>query len=124
MADDHVSGDRERTFRVDQIVEFEETGETFESRPVVFRGWNFRGDITEAVLYLAPGNEWVLDRVTTHAHVPHEDGSMFVWVTVASQQWLSRLLVRCGEPSCVVEPGALNDVVSRWVETIEAKYQL
>lgn len=123
MADDHVSGDRERTFRIDQIVELEETGNTFEMRPVVFRGWNFRGDITEAVLYLAPGNEWVLDRVMTHAHVPNDDGSMFVWVTVASQQWLARLLVRCGEPSCVVEPATLNDGVGRWVETIEGRYR-
>jgi len=123
IADDHVSGDRERTFRIDQIVDFEETGHEFEMRPVVFRGWNFRGDITEAVLYLAPGNEWVLDRVMTHAHVPNEDGSMFVWVTVASQRWLARLLVRCGEPSCVVKPVALNDVVSHWVDTIAGRYR-
>ncbi len=122
MADDHVSGDRERTFRIDQIVEFEETGKTFATRHVVFRGWNFRGDITESVLYLAPGNEWVLDRVMTHAHLPNDDGSMFVWVTVASRQWLARLLVRCGEPSCVVEPDEMNDIVSQWVDTIEAKY--
>jgi len=122
MADDHVTGDRERTFRIDQIVDFEETGETFETRPVVFRGWNFRGDITEAVLYLAPGNEWVLDRVMTQAHVLNADGSMFVWVTVASQQWLARLLVRCGQPSCVVEPAPMNDVVATWIETIESRY--
>ena len=123
MADDHVSGDRERTFRIDQIVDLEETGKTFETRPVVFRGWNFRGDITEAVLYLAPGNDWVLDRVMTHAHVPNADGSMFVWVTVASQQWLARLLVRCGQPSCVVEPEDLNGVVKDWVATIEVRYR-
>lgn len=122
MADDHESGDRERTFRIDQVVDYRETGEQIEPRAVAFRGWNFRGDISEAVLFIAPGNEWVLDRVSTEAHVVNPDGSMFVWVTVASRQWLARLLARCGPPSQVVAPGDLNEVVRAWVETIERRY--
>ncbi|MGA0877626.1 MAG: helix-turn-helix transcriptional regulator [Ilumatobacteraceae bacterium] len=122
IADDHVSGDSERTFRIDQIVDFEETGESVEPRAVAFRGWNFRGDITEALLFIAPGNDWVLDRVSTDAHVINADGSMFVWVTVASRQWLARLLARCGRPSRVVEPVVLNEVVRSWIESIEQQY--
>lgn len=122
IADDHVSGDRERTFRIDQIVEYGETGHRIETRPVAFRGWNFRGDIVEAVLFIAPGNDWVLDRVSTGAHLVNSDGSMFVWVTVASRQWLARLLARCGRPSHVVEPADLNEVVRQWIESIETRY--
>lgn len=102
IADDLLTGEQERVFRVDRLLECNETGYSFQSRPVVFEGWKFRGDVVDAELYVAPGNEWVLDRIETKDHIINDDGSMFLWVEVASRGWLGRLLLRCGGASCVV----------------------
>lgn len=122
IADDLLTGEQERVFRVDRLLECNETGYSFQSRPVVFERWKFRGDVVDAELYIAPGNEWVLDRIETKDHIINEDGSMFLWVEVASRGWLGRLLLRCGGASCVVSPDSLQGVVAERAQEIRAQY--
>ncbi|MFM8649823.1 MAG: helix-turn-helix transcriptional regulator, partial [Actinomycetota bacterium] len=117
-------GDPERKFRIDRIIDLEETGTTFESREVSWDGtWVFRGEVKEAVLYLAPGNEWMLDRVAVKDHVLNPDGSLFVWIDVASRAWLGRLLTRCGPTSCVVSPPELADTGTHFSQAIARLYR-
>ena len=122
IADDIASGDSERVFRVDRLIECHETGASFEPRIVEFQEWRFRGDVEPAVLYVAPGNDWLLDRIVTTANVVNDDGSMFLWVNVASRPWLARLLLRCGPTSCVVSPTHLQGVVAERAREIRRQY--
>jgi len=113
----------DRVFRIDRILDTEITGVTFEHRPTSWSGWGFRGQATEAVLYIAPGNGWLVDRLALKACVVNDDDSMFVWVDVVSRTWLAKLLVRCGHPSCVVTPDELRDVAPRWASTVLDLYR-
>ena len=122
IADDVLSGVAEKIFRVDRFVACNENGESFTSREVSFGGWKFRGEVESAVLYVAPGNDWLLDRIESKAHVLNDDGSMFLWVDVASRPWLARLLLRCGPSSCVVSPANLQSVVAERAREIRQQY--
>lgn len=113
----------DRVFRVDRILDTETTGRTFEHRSVEWSGWGFRGDAIEAVLYIAPGNGWLVDRLALKACHVNDDDSMFVWVDVVSSTWLAKLLVRCGHPSCVVSPVELRDVAPEWAGTVLEQYR-
>jgi predicted DNA-binding transcriptional regulator YafY len=64
----------------------------------------------------------LLDRIAIKAHVINEDGSMFLWVDVASLPWLARLLLRCGPTSCVVSPANLQSVVAERAREIRRQY--
>ena len=96
IADDVLTGVDEKIFRIDRLIECLTTEITFEPRTVEFKEWKFRGKVEPAVLYVAAGNDWLLDRIAIKSHVINEDGSMFLWVDVASLPWLARLLLRCG----------------------------
>ena len=122
-ADDIGAGEKERIFRVDRILKVRETGNTFPEREVSWSGvWDFRGGVTEAVVYVAPGNPWVIDRVAHRAHVVGTDGSVFLWVDVASEAWLATLIARCGAPSQVVEPAALHMHVRQHARRLLSPY--
>lgn len=124
MADDVSAAPVEidRVFRMDRILDTMTTGKVFDHRPVEWSGWGFRGEAIEAVLYIAPGNGWLVDRSTLKACVINDDDSMFVWVDVVSRTWLAKLLARCGHPSCVVSPDQLRDVAPVWAQTVRAQY--
>lgn len=124
MADDVSASPVEidRVFRMDRILDTTTTGNSFDHRPVEWSGWGFRGEAVEAVLYIAPGNGWLVDRSTLKASVVNDDDSMFVWVDVVSRTWLAKLLARCGHPSCVVSPDHLRGVAPTWVRTVLAQY--
>ena len=122
IADDVLTGVDEKIFRIDRLIECLTTENTFEPRVVEFTEWKFRGPVEPAVLYVAPGNDWLLDRIAIKAHVINEDGSMFLWVDVASQPWLARLLLRCGPTSCVVSPANLQSVVADRAREIRQQY--
>lgn len=123
IADDVSAGEREWTFRVDQIIDIEPTDAHFEPRDVAFSGWNFRGHVVDAVVSIAPDNEWVLDRVHARAHRIEDDGSITMWLSIASDVWLSRLLLRCGAPSRVIEPAELRPRVAAYAEAIAHRYR-
>lgn len=114
--------DIDRVFRMDRILNTDTTGEVFEHRPTEWTGWGFRGDVTEAVLYIAPGNSWLIDRLPLKGCVINDDDSMFIWVDVVSRTWLAKLLVRCGYPSCVVSPPSLRDAAPLWAATVVDQY--
>jgi predicted DNA-binding transcriptional regulator YafY len=122
IADDVLTGVDEKIFRIDRLIECLTTEDTFEPRAVEFTEWKFRGQVEPAVLYVAPGNDWLLDRIAIKAHVINEDGSMFLWVDVASLPWLARLLLRCGPTSCVVSPANLQSVVADRAREIRQQY--
>lgn len=122
IADDVLTGVDEKVFRVDRLIECLTTEITFEPRTVEFKEWKFRGKVEPAVLYVAPGNDWLLDRIAIKSHVINEDGSMFLWVDVASLPWLARLLLRCGPTSCVVSPANLQSVVAERARDIRRQY--
>jgi proteasome accessory factor C len=122
IADDASSGERAWTFRVDQIMDIEPTDVLFEPRDVAFTGWNFRGDVVDAVITIAPGNEWVLDRVHARAHRFEQDGSITMWLPVASDVWLARLLLRCGAPSTVVAPVELRPRIMAYADRLAQSY--
>ena len=122
IADDVLTGVDEKIFRVDRLIECLTTENTFEPRTVEFKEWKFRGKVEPAVLYVAPGNDWLLDRIAIKSHVINEDGSMFLWVDVASLPWLARLLLRCGPTSCVVSPANLQSVVAERARDIRRQY--
>lgn len=122
IADDVLTGVDEKIFRIDRLIECLTTENTFEPRTVEFTEWKFRGPVEPAVLYVAPGNDWLLDRIAIKAHVIKEDGSMFLWVDVASLPWLARLLLRCGPTSCVVSPANLQSVVADRAREIRQQY--
>ncbi len=123
IADDVSAGEREWTFRVDQIIDIEPTDTHFEPRDVSFSGWKFRGHVVDAVVSIAPDNEWVLDRVHARAHRIEDDGSITMWLSIASDVWLSRLLLRCGAPSRVIEPAELQPRVAAYAEAIAQRYR-
>ncbi len=122
IADDASSGEREWTFRVDQIIDIEPTDVVFDHRDVAFTGWKFRGEVIDSVIVIAPGNEWVLDRVQSRAHRVEDDGTITMWLPIASDVWLARLLLRCGAPSQVVAPLELRPRVATHVELMSALY--
>lgn len=123
IADDATSGEREWIFRIEQIIDIEPTDVRFEPRAVTFSGWNFRGNVVDAVVSIAPDNEWVLDRVRARAHRVEDDGSITMWLSVASDVWLARLLLRCGAPSRVVEPEDLRPRVAAYADAIARRYR-
>ena len=122
IADDVLAGVDEKIFRIDRLIECLTTENTFEPRTVEFTEWKFRGKVEPAVLYVAPGNDWLLDRIAIKSHVINEDGSIFLWVDVASLPWLARLLLRCGPTSCVVSPANLQSVVAERAREIRQQY--
>lgn len=112
----------DRVFRMDRILDMTTTGQGFDHRFVEWTGWGFRGESIESVLYIAPGNGWLIDRLAYKACVVNEDDSMFVWVDVVSHTWLAKLLVRCGYPSCVVSPDTLRVEAPAWARTVRRQY--
>jgi hypothetical protein len=60
--------------------------------------------------------------VAVKDHVVNADGSLFVWLDVASRGWLGRLLTRCGPRSCVVSPPELADSGTHFSQSIRRLY--
>ena len=107
VADDERSGER-RTFRLDRIEHLERTGRTDPIDEEVEAPESFfaDADVPRARLRLAPPARWVLDQypVDSVNELRRPKGWVEVVLPVASQRWLSRLLVRLGPDARVVEP--------------------
>lgn len=123
IADDASRGTKEWIFRIDQIIDIEPTDTLFETRPVAFSGWNFRGEVVDTVISIAPENDWVLDRVQARAHRVEDDGSITLWLSVVSEVWLARLLLRCGAPSTVISPVEMGPRLAGHVGTLAQRYR-
>jgi proteasome accessory factor C len=107
VADDDRSGER-RTFRVDRIERAAPTGATVPTNDVVGApdGFFTDSDVPRATVLLAPEARWIVEEYPTDAvtEVADRPGWLEVRLPVASERWLSRLLLRLGPRAEVVEP--------------------
>ncbi|WP_420450754.1 helix-turn-helix transcriptional regulator [Ilumatobacter sp.] len=113
LADDDRSGER-RTFRIDRIESMEPTGRLHDLDPEARAPDAFFADVDvpRARLRLRPAASWVVERYPVDSVEPvpggdpsnGDDGPVEVVLPVASDWWLSRLLVRLGPDATVVDP--------------------
>lgn len=107
VADDERSGDR-RTFRIDRIEAIEPTGRSVPTDVVVTAPEAFflDADLPRAVLLLGPAAGWVVEQypVDEVREIEGRAGWLEVELPVASERWLSRLLIRLGPHCEVVSP--------------------
>jgi proteasome accessory factor C len=125
-ADDERSGSR-RTFRIDRIESLEPTGRTVaaSSNSVAPRDFFADTDVPRAVIRLAPGAQWVAEQypVDEVRPVPHQQGWVEVRLPVASERWLSRLLIRLGGDAEVVEPADAGAAAAALAARVLARYE-
>ena len=115
--------DAERTFRLDRIERMEPTGERVEAREGARpQEWFADDSVATAVLRLGPQAMWVVERYPVRSIEPREAGRADVELAVASERWLSRLLVRLGENATVVEPVAWRGLAAATARAVLARY--
>jgi proteasome accessory factor C len=106
VADDRRSG-KERVFRIDRIWDLAATGEYEDPREVAPRQGNWfaeANDVKTAVIRLSADARWVAERYPVRSVVDRPDGGCDVEVTVMSEQWLARLMLRLGPSGAVLSP--------------------
>ena len=116
LADDARSGAR-RTFRIDRIETLAPTGNMVPTEEYVTApsGFFVDADVPRAVLRLAPAAQWIAEEYPVDSVEPLDDpsGERVGWVEVrlpvASERWLSRLLIRLGDAAVLMEPAAAAD---------------
>lgn len=111
IADDRRSGEQ-RTFRIDRIEHWELTGALDEPRDVQvprYDSWFTDEELPTALLRVPAGGSWVAERYPTRSLQPDGDGWQ-IEVTVASERWLSELLLRLGAHAAVVSPAEWVDL--------------
>jgi len=124
IADDERSNS-ERHFRIDRIHEVRETGERVALREVAPRGGDWfadANDVRTAVLRLDPDALWVTERYPLRRRTDLDDGRCEVELNVASEEWLSRLLLRIGTAGEVVAPDEWRDLGGRTARTLLSRY--
>lgn len=127
VADDDRSGDR-RTFRIDRMESVETTGRSVPTdEPVAAPAEFFAdADLPRAVLRLAPAAGWVVEQYPcdeVHA-VEGRPGWVEVTLPVASDRWLSRLLIRLGPGVEVVSPDRASREAAELATSILARYRI
>jgi proteasome accessory factor C len=109
VADDGRSQER-RTFRIDRIEELELTGRlvAIEEQLSAPEGFFVDAEVPRAVIRLAPAAQWVVEHYPMDEIRTIEDlhGWVEVRLPVASERWLSRLLIRLGSDVELVEPAS------------------
>lgn len=114
-----------RTFRVDRIEAFAETGEAFEppdgelASPRLGPG----GDGVEVKLRVPSTARWVTEAYETSSVEELADGSLEVTMPIAGDVFLERLLLRCGPEASVVGPAELSSTGSLAAQRILAMYE-
>jgi proteasome accessory factor C len=125
VADDDQSGAR-RTFRVDRIDDVALTGRVDPTDEVVGTPGAFFGDddLPRAALRLAPAAQWVLDRYPVRSQTPVAgmDGWVDAELSVASDRWLARLLIRLGPDAVVVSPVDAGADAAKLAASMLARY--
>ena len=125
VADDERSGSR-RTFRVDRIESLTATGRTLPTEEYVPAptGFFVDADVPRAVLRLAPSARWITEEypVDDVDEVEGRDGWVEARLPVASERWLSRLLIRLGPDVELVEPAQAMAHAAALAGRILARY--
>ena len=125
VADDDRSGE-ERIFRIDRIEHWRGTGEIAERRAVAAPepdAWfHDQADLPTVVLRLEPAGRWAIERVPTRSVTTDGDATV-VELVVASERWLTELLLRLGPHATVVSPPAYRELAPRAArELLDARY--
>ena len=125
VADDDRSGE-ERIFRIDRIERWERTGEVVDQRDVTAPesdAWfDDQADLPTVVLRLQPEARWAIERLPTRSVTTDGDVTV-VELVVASERWLTELLLRMGPYATVVSPPAMRGLAARAArELLAARY--
>ena len=115
VADDDRSGE-ERIFRVDRIERWDRTGAVDVPRAVTAPepdAWfDDQADLPTVTLRLGAAGRWAVERVPTRSVVTDGDVTE-VELVVASERWLTDLLLRLGQDATVVSPPEWRDLGAR-----------
>ena len=125
VADDDRSGE-ERIFRIDRIERWTGTGELAPRRvvsaPEPDAWFDDQGDLPTVTLRLRPTGRWAIERVPTRSITTDGDDTV-VELVVASERWLTELLLRLGPHATVTSPPAWRDVAATAArELLNARY--
>jgi proteasome accessory factor C len=122
-ADDDRSG-QVRTFRIDRIESVAQTGRTSPSdHPVEVPDRFFDdADLPRATIGLAPEAQWIIDQYPVDDVAELPDGWVAVTLPVASERWLSRLLIRLGPGAQVRSPRGALDRAGELAATVLDRY--
>lgn len=127
LADDQRSGS-ERSFRLDRILHFSPTGVIEPLRdvevPDTNRWFADDTDIDRVTLRVPTELVWVIERYPVDSTKPdlERDGMTIAVMPVTSEQWLSRLLLRLGERTDVLEPGRWTMLAAQTAREVLARY--
>lgn len=118
-----AGADAQRTFRLDRIERLVPTGAHVDVREVERpEEWFADDSVATAVLRLAPPAMWAVERYPVRSIEPIAGGGAEVELAVASERWLSRLLVRLGPHVEVVEPAAWRSLAADTARSVLARY--
>lgn len=123
LADDDRSGEV-RTFRLDRIESVEPTGRTSPSDDPVDVPHHFFDDVDlpRATLRLSSAARWIIDQYPVDEVLERPDGSADVTLPVASERWLSRLLIRLGPGAQVRSPRSARNRAGELAATVLGRY--
>jgi len=122
-ADDDRSGEA-RTFRLDRIESVQPTGRLAPSDDPVEVPERFfdDADLPRATIGLAPPARWILDQYPVDRVDERPDGWVDVTLPVASERWLSRLLIRLGPGALVRAPNAAAERAGELASQVLTRY--
>ena len=126
-ADDFGSSER-RVFRIDRIEALEHTFSfslSTATTPVGDPGdgseW-FSDSLQQVTLRVQPRARWVVESYPYISRIKNKDGSVDITMSVSSEHWLGRLLLRAGTNVRVLEPVELRDVAKRTASEVLKRY--
>lgn len=119
-----VNRGAERTFRIDRIESWFDTGDV-DSHPMSPRRPWFEGaeDVREVTVLIDAGWLWVLDQYPVIASDPVDDGCMRVRLVVTSDRWLERLMLRLGRHGSIESPDELRSIGAEAARRVLARYR-
>ena len=118
-----VDRDAERTFRLDRIESWADSGGV-DDRPVPPRRPWFEGSdgVRDVTIVIDAGWLWVLDQYPVIESVSGDDGRVTVRLVVTSDRWLERLMLRLGRHGAIESPDALRSIGADAARRVLARY--
>lgn len=114
----------ERTFRLDRIENWVDTGRV-DPRPVPPRRPWFEGsdDVREVTLVIDAGWLWVLEQYPLIESTAIDGARVRIRLLVTSDRWLERLSLRLGSHGVVEAPGDLQSIGADAARRVLARYR-
>jgi proteasome accessory factor C len=110
-----ADADGERLLRADRVRRVELTGETFEPRGLQGAGrplYSPGPDDVPARLLLRPPARWIAEYYVTTDPLERKDGCLEITLPVSDLGVVARLLLRVGDDATVLDPPALQELVT------------